>query len=572
MMRESKMRIRLLLLLLFFFSFLSVLWVMSQANSLIFSDLTNLSNARFSSYQSLFRFLPAKSYNDRPIGLMFVKALNSIFGLNYTMFHFVFVIIHLINVALVYKIGMHIFNWEGNTAQPYCAILAAAVFGVYPVSLMAVSWISAIYDLLCCLFTLLSILFYLKARAGGQYRAFYAVLFLIFYYLSLRSKEMSLILPLILLLYEVCMFLDSKNHIMITWYLWVSVFFMLFYVILLFTEGRDKISPESPYYQNFSFKNLFRNAIRYLFLYFDWGNAGFSFNKYSLSSLPGILLFLVIGIYSIYLLIRCKDFSLLISILTIGVSLAVVLPMVNMQHRLYLYLPSVFVGFAGGFLLQKAFERIKHNFCWEFVLLLIPCLYLIAYTPGMIGYRDVWLATCEKDQSAIEQIKKIDAPVQKSTIYVKGATEGYNIFYYGPGNSLRLFYDDSTLKTTLVNDFPKNPPKPYVFLECQNGKIKEIKRDGSPFQLNILSIYPSSIDKRKVTLNPDRSLNIGITLNEINPNLVVYLNGQPMQTTIGKDFISAVVPKKDLEKVSITIWVEDMAKEVKTKAVMIPII
>lgn len=569
-MTKNRVRINSLLVLLFFFSLLSVLWVLSQKNSFVYDDVALLSEAHFSSYQSLFHFLPSASYNDRPIRMLFNKMLNDMFGLNYMMYHLVFVIIHLCNVALVYKIGVRIFGQDQKTGT-YSAILSAAVFGIYPTSLMAVSWISATCDLLSCLFVLLCIWFYLRANDGGAYSAFYSLLCLLFYYLSLRSKEMSLTLPLILVFYEIGMAMKEKRRVRISWYLLVSVLFMLFYTVLLFKGGRDKVLPDNPYYQNFHPGVLLRNAIRYLFLYFDWGNSGFLFRGYFPAAFPGVAVFCVGVIYSIYLLFKHRDFSLLFSILAIGIALAVVLPMVNMQHRLYLYSPSVFVGFACGFFLQRAFEKRKHNFSWECMLLLIPSLYLIAYTPGMINYRAGWLATCEKDWSSIEQIEKMDVPAKDSTVYIKGASEGYNIFYYGPGDSLRLFYDDATLKTSLVNDFPMNPQKPYVFWKYNNKEIKEIKRDNSTFKLNIISMYPPQLKRQELKLNSDGSMNLGIVCNEINPNLVVYLNGQPRQTTIGKDFISITVPKKDLTKSSITVYVEDTKERTKTKEVTLPI-
>ncbi|RAU94055.1 hypothetical protein DQG13_24810 [Paenibacillus sp. YN15] len=91
-------------------------------------------------------------------------------------------------------------------------------------------------------------------------------------------------------------------------------------------------------------------------------------------------------------------------------------------------------------------------------------------------------------------------------------------------------------------------------------------------KFEIISVYPSLINKNTVKLNADNSLNIGVTSSIINENLEIYVNGQAMKTTIGKEFISTVVPKEELEKPFLIIYVKDKLKGIKTDEVKIMII
>ncbi|BCN32214.1 hypothetical protein [Anaeromicropila herbilytica] len=546
----------LLILILFTFSFLSILWMLTVSNSFTFDDFTTLCNARFKTFNELFSFLPSKSYNDRPIGLMFIKVLNILFGLNYQSYHIVFGIVHFINIILVYKISKLVFDGVDEKLKIYFSVIAAAVFGIYPASLMTVSWISAVYDILCCLFTLLSLYFYLKSRINLDYCNFYALISIICFYFSIRTKEMSLTLPLIILVYELWKSLDEKKRIKLRWYLFFQLFMMVFFVLRLYLSGVKNVTPDNPYYQSFNIFSLFKNAIRYMFLYFDWGNSGFTFTDFSYGALFGVGVFGIIVIFSLYKAIKRRDFSILLSIISIGISITVVLTMVNMQHRLYLYIPSVFIGLTVAIVLYKVMSYFQFKYLWEFIIIFILCLYLVNYTPGMVGYKVNWLNYCSQDANSLKQIEKLQAPVDDTNVYVKGALEGYNIFFYGPGNSLKLMFDNQSINTILVDEFPDNPEQPYIFLDNSNNSITEVKRDMTPKALVINSIYPSQIDS-ETTYNKDGSLNIGVVCNIASENLKILINGEEMNTSIGKDFISTVIPKQLLKVKKIEVMVKD---------------
>lgn len=573
MCNKSNMKSKTLLIMLFTFAFLGVFWILRASNSLTMDDFSTISVARFKGYSELFRLLPAKSYNDRSIGLMFVKVLNDMFGSNYKMYHYIFVLVHLLNTALVYLVGIRIFKTEENNY--IYATLMAAIFGIYPVSLMTVQWISAVYDLMSCLFVLLSMLFYLKARESDEYKIFYGVLTILFYYLALRSKEMALVLPVILVIYEIAKTIIDKKCIKLSWFLYFNIIFMFIYAGILFTSGMKDMAPDNPYFQSFNPINLLRNAIRYLIIYCDLGSSSFAYAGLTKSSIPLLIFFSCIIVFSIIIIIKFKDFSLFLSILCAAGSLTVVLPMVNMQHRLYLYIPSIFIGISCALFLKSLVKHLKMRNIWEYVFIIIPLLYLLSYMPGIIQFKECWKSFCNKDDYTIAQMQKIQSPVKGSTIYIKGASDGYNTFFYGPGNSIKLLFDDNTLNPILVDEFPENPEKPYLFWKYDNGNVVEVARDNTQIlkdnTLKINSVYPTEIIKNETKLNSDGTIFISATCNKISPNLSIVVNEKILSTTIGKEFISAVVPAEMLKNSQLEVYVIDNEDNSISEKIIIPI-
>ncbi len=131
----------------------------------------------------------------------------SIFGLNPAMFHLANIILHLIIMVLVFYFTKLLCK-DVNTA-----IVVTILFGIHPMHIEAVSWISARKDLLYTLFFfagLISYYFYTEKQLKYP-KYFYYLLCLLFYLLSLLSKGTAVIFPLVLLLLD--FFKNRKNVI-----------------------------------------------------------------------------------------------------------------------------------------------------------------------------------------------------------------------------------------------------------------------------------------------------------------------------------------------------------------------
>ena len=484
-------------------SFIAVAWTLSQKNGLIFDDYSLLSVAKENSYKELLTLLPSSSYNDRSFRMVFLKMLIDLFDDNYIAYHIVFVICHLTNVALVYWIFYSIAeefgennSLFGNKVDNYSiyAATVALIFGAYPTSLMAVQWISSTCDFQCATGLLLSFYFYLKYRSDSEYEGFYGICAFGFYWYSLRCKEMSLCLPIIYFLYEIYRSGErrkARKNNSISFCLVACILFMLIYTYLLFTGGQSLITEDNPYYMSFNPFLMLRDAFRYMALYFDITNGTLVFNEYTLGAKVAIVITIFLILYAVYRFMK-KDILPVLSFLALGISIIVVLPMVNLQHRLYLYLPSIFISnwivcsiysviYSVNGKIEKGNNGQDKNAilitCKSFFVIIALVCFLTSYAPGITTFRNWWMETSQNDKRVIDQIKSLKQMPESTHIYIHGANDGYNVFYYGPGDVFNLVFNDETLTTYLVDKYPLNPLKPFVLLDYSDGMLKEIKRD-----------------------------------------------------------------------------------------------
>ncbi len=573
--RAKSLAARLPLLGVLALSFFAVSWTLSPANGLVFDDYTSISMARFTSYPELFSLWPAAYYNDRPLRLMLVKFLDELFGLQFIPYHYVFVALHLLNVALVYRLAERLLAQFGAQKPAPFALLAAAVFGVWPNSLMAIAWIAATADFLCCLFVLLAALCYLRAKDEPRYRAFYTIASLLLYYLSLRSKEMSLPFAAILLVYELALWLQKKQRRFMSGPLAVHLAFMLAYAASVFVAGGSGFAPDNPYYQSFSPLLLLRNAVRYLFIYFDLSHSSFGFEGYKPAALPGIALFGLAVLFSLWLGLRKRRWGAFAAFASAAGAMVTVLPMVNMQHRLYFYLPSVFIGlfFAAVFCELASLRPGLSPKKWiTAAVLLLFCANALG---GNTAFKAAWLAQALAERREWEALRRLAPPEPETTYYVEGASEGYSIFFYGPGNALRILFNDASLETELVESFPEYPPAPYVLLRYNAGTIRQMaRRDSIPIGENvILSVWPERIVRGSEQFNADGTLFLGIeTRYAPQPGKVnLLLDGQALPFVQGEGFVSVTVPPQMLEDGALTVALQDAVSGEMGEAYSVPV-
>ena len=117
------------------------------------------------------------------------------FKLNPAPYHIVNMIIHLLNCVLVFYFILRL-----GSSIPV-AFITGLLFGIHPLHVESVAWISERKDVLYAFFYLISLicyLSYLEKRPGYKYY-FFAMFFFI---LSLLSKPMAVTLPLILFLMD----------------------------------------------------------------------------------------------------------------------------------------------------------------------------------------------------------------------------------------------------------------------------------------------------------------------------------------------------------------------------------
>ena len=141
------------------------------------------------------------------------------FGINYTLggmnpwgYHLANLILHATNATLVYAIGRRLLAaaWGGGAPSGHATgpimvagAFAALVWGVHPLRVESVAWITERRDVLCGLFFLSAVLAYLKGlERGGDPRSPWPALSLTAFAAALLSKAAAMPLPAVLLLLD----------------------------------------------------------------------------------------------------------------------------------------------------------------------------------------------------------------------------------------------------------------------------------------------------------------------------------------------------------------------------------
>ncbi len=143
-------------------------------------------------------FLGYYSANWHPLTWLSLAVDYSIWGLNPKGYHLTNIILHAINTLFVVVMAKMLFVAAIGKKQQalFFAVLVGLFFGLHPIHVESVAWVSERKDLLYGLFYILGIIFYLKYRLENH-KASYWLCLLMFIFSGL-SKPMAVSLPLVL--------------------------------------------------------------------------------------------------------------------------------------------------------------------------------------------------------------------------------------------------------------------------------------------------------------------------------------------------------------------------------------
>ncbi len=148
------------------------------------------------------------SNNWHPLTLLSYQLDYSLWGLDPRGYHLTNVLLHAVNAGLVFLLVVALFP-RGNDGRgdPHLWVTAGLValgFGIHPLRVESVAWISERKDVLYALFFLLSTLTYLAYARSSRHRGVLYAGSLALFALSLASKPMAVTLPLVLLILDAC--------------------------------------------------------------------------------------------------------------------------------------------------------------------------------------------------------------------------------------------------------------------------------------------------------------------------------------------------------------------------------
>jgi tetratricopeptide (TPR) repeat protein len=129
-----------------------------------------------------------------PLTILSFTVEYQFFRLNPFPYHLTNLLLHVANVMLVFLLMYGLF---GNL---YAAAAAALIFGLHPLRVESVAWITERKDVLCGFFYLGAILAYFKYLKSRKHASYLAVLIL--YLLAVLAKPMAITLPAALLLLD----------------------------------------------------------------------------------------------------------------------------------------------------------------------------------------------------------------------------------------------------------------------------------------------------------------------------------------------------------------------------------
>ena len=130
----------------------------------------------------------------RPFLSLWFLINKTFFGLNPHWFHVTSVLAHVAATALAFFIASKLLEDTGS------ALLAAAIFGLHPLQAESASWISSVNDPLAAVLCFASFLTYKKAAAMQDKAAPWWALSGLLFLSALLTKEVSVVLPGIILI------------------------------------------------------------------------------------------------------------------------------------------------------------------------------------------------------------------------------------------------------------------------------------------------------------------------------------------------------------------------------------
>ena len=168
--------------------------------------------------------------NWHPLTLLSHSIDYALWGLNPIGHHLMNIIFHSINTFLLFILIVYLLtnvrlakssfsetNYKTATGNIIAASVTALLFGIHPIHVESVAWVSERKDVLSTFFVLLSLIFYSKYALYQEIKrkSWYYILSLSLFVLALMSKPMAVTVPLMLVILDIFPFqrFSSKNSL-----------------------------------------------------------------------------------------------------------------------------------------------------------------------------------------------------------------------------------------------------------------------------------------------------------------------------------------------------------------------
>ena len=328
-------------------------------------------------------FTQGSASNYHPLTMLSLAFNYAISGLDPFSYHFTNWLLHILNTALVF-----LFIYKISGKKIYVAALVALIFGLHPMHVESVAWVSERKDVLYTLFFLLALLQYWQyLETGKKANAVYCFLFFI---LSLLSKPAAVILPVVLLLLDYWKG-GSFNWKMLATKIPFFILSMIFGFITIKVQSADAIVGFDiyPLWSRFFFASytIMIYAARFFIPY-----PLSAFHPYPSVDALGVSVWLspiFIIALGILLWLKRKDKLVVFSLLFFIVNLLLVVQFMSVGLTIvserYTYVPYIGLSFLAGMWLEKHLLTSSNTF-----IKAIP--FVVAIVFGVISFQrtKVW--------------------------------------------------------------------------------------------------------------------------------------------------------------------------------------
>lgn len=476
-------------------------WALTSRNFFVFDDYNNLATLPFSKFSDIISILPTDVYCSRSGGWVIVKILLNIFGTNYLGHAVAMLLLHTLNAILLYFFCQKVLNKKEN--KKTISLIAALIFALYPVSTFASFWEAGMFDLfgftLCLICMNIFIVIDDLEDNEKTKKVILAILLMLIYYISLRTKEMFIGLPVGLFAYSFIRYHQKENQRIslktyrkkdfIKRFLKKNIYLIVTMVIMLsyfaysrYLNSLSNITHDinDAYYYTFNPIGLIKNLYIYIYAYFNtnslvYGNVT-DIIKFTDQYKISILILIIAILYLTIKKYRKQDYTYLVSIGFFLVIILPVLPMPNMHHVLYLYAPSAFLSIIIANICYVIIKKIINNNV-AVVILTILILLIINHSTGIVNFRNYWTDTAFQDKQTYKYLTKISKRYSKKIkkVYVINVPKGYTSFTNGPGYIIQSAFNNNKIKIFINKDNYNLSDDTTLVIDYNNTKYRILK-------------------------------------------------------------------------------------------------
>ena len=292
----------------------------------------------------------------RPLTTLSYAIDYAVWGLNSFGYHLTNIILHSANAILVCVL---LFLLSGNF---FVAFFGSLIFAAHPAQTEVVAWISGRSSVLFLFFYLASLILYIKFSREKRRALYLSSLFL--FALSLFSKEMSITLPLVIILYDIHFPSKDglKNRILrYIPYFALCVFYVALRIVLVKKIGQFE-GWGSPYFIFLTMINVVADYIRILVFPIKLCAVGYpipitvSIKEPRVIASIATLLVILASVPVLFKRNRPASFAILWFFITLLPVLNII-PIKALEAERFLYLPSIgfclLVAYAASLLGEK---------------------------------------------------------------------------------------------------------------------------------------------------------------------------------------------------------------------------